>query len=62
MDLLFITLGKLLIYMYIRKSKDPRIELCRTQCLTLAQLEREEMFIFSLETDTLIFVMRVGFI
>jgi hypothetical protein len=36
-DLLFITFGKSL--MYTKKSRGPRIEPCRTPCLTIAQLE-----------------------
>ena len=51
MDLLFSTFGKSLTY--IRKSKGPRMEPCIIPCLTLAQLESEELFILLLQIDTL---------
>ena len=44
MALLFIILCKLFIY--IRKSKGPRMEPCAVPCLALTELAREGLFIF----------------
>jgi hypothetical protein len=46
MDLLFIALGK--SFIYVRKNRGPIMEPCGTPCLTFAQLEKMELFVFLL--------------